>query len=539
MELRHYLDIIVRWLWLIILSTLVAATSTYLATRSQPLVYRTKTTLMIGRSIESAAPNAGEIYMGEQLALTYAQLARREPVLKGAVESLKLDMDWEALAGRVTVSLIPQTQLMEISVVDSNPYRAKALADAIAQQLIRLTPEGRSAQSEEQDFAGEQVADLKAKISQAKEEIEELTKERDAAISARRIQDLQGQISTLESKVSGWQNTYSQLLIFLEGGNVNVISVVEEATVPTMPISSSVMSNVMLAAAIGTALAIGGAFLIEYLDDSIKGQEEVEQKLGLPTLGSVARVTNHDAAPALIAKTDPRSRFAEAYRMLRANLRYSLPSSVQGRTFLVTSVGPNEGKTTIATNLAVVMAQGGQKVILVDSDLRHPMLHEVWSHPNEMGLTSLLVGDAESLDSALRPTEVEGLRVLPSGPLSLNAPELLSSPRMAELFEELSQQADVIIVDTAPLLAAADASILAGLVTGTILVVRIGYTRMGACVQAVDSIRKVGGNVLGVVVNGQRAQHGGYYYYYHYDSGDSGGKKKKGLLRRRRNGHER
>jgi len=110
---------------------------------------------------------------------------------------------------------------------------------------------------------------------------------------------------------------------------------------------------------------------------------------------------------------------------------------------------------------------------------------------------------------------------------------------MAELFEELSQQADVIIVDTAPLLAAADASILAGLVTGAILVVRIGYTRMGACVQAVDSIRKVGGNVLGVVVNGQRLQRGGYYYYYHYDSGDSGGKKKRGLLRRRRNGHER
>jgi len=526
MGLQQYLRVIVRWLWLIVLSTIVAAASTYFTTRAQPPVYRTKTTLMIGRTIESASPNAGEIYMGEQLALTYSQLVRREPVLRGAVESLNLNMDWQALAGRVAVNLVPQTQLMEISVVDSNPYRAKALADAIAQQLILLTPEGRSAQSQEREFASEQLADLKAKIAQAKAEIERLTKERDAAISARRIQDLQSQINALETKVSGWQSTYSQLLTFLQGGNVNVIRVVEEAAVPTVPLGPDVVGNVLLAAAIGMALAIGGAFLIEYLDNSIKDQAEVEQRLGLPTLGAIARVSNHDAPPEMVAVSDPRSRFSEGYRMLWANLRYSLPASARGRAFLITSVGPDEGKTTIATNLAAVMAQAGQRVILVDSDLRHPSLHEVWNCPNELGLTSLLVGDAPSLEVVLQPTKVQGLQLLPSGPLSPNASELLASPRMGELLEELSELADVTIMDTAPLLAAADASILAALVTGTLLVVKVGHTRMDACAQAVDIIRRVGGNILGIVLNGQALRRGGYYYYYYEDD------------ETRRNGHK-
>ena len=245
MELQQYAKVVLRWWWLIVLSVAVAAGSTYYTTRLQPSIYRTKTTLMIGRTLESANPDYGSIYMGEQLAQTYAQLVRREPVLRGAVESLGLDMSWTDLAASVSTTLVPNTQLLEISVIDTNPQRAKALADALAQQLILLTPQARNAQSEETAFAQEQMAELKAKIEQAKKDIDSLTQERDAAVSARRIQDLESQIRALESKVSDWQSTYSQLLVFVRGGDVNVITVVEEAAVPSGPLAptSETMSS--------------------------------------------------------------------------------------------------------------------------------------------------------------------------------------------------------------------------------------------------------------------------------------------------------
>jgi polysaccharide biosynthesis transport protein len=516
MELRQYLETAVRWWWLIILSTALAGASTYLATRNQPSFYRTKTTLMIGTAIESAQPDSGQIYMGEQLALTYAQLVKREPVLRGAVESLRLNMDWSVLAGQVSVNLVPQTQLMEISVVDTNPYRAKALADAIAQQLILLTPQARNAQSDEQQFAAQQLEDLKTKIAQSKAEIERLQKERDAAISARRIQDLDSQIATLQSKVSGWQSTYSTLLVYLKGGDVNVIRVVEEAALPTYPISASIMNNIVLAAAIGFALALGGAFLAEYLDDSVKSQAEVEQKLGLPTLGVVARIPTNGNKPAMITATHPRSPFSETYRILRTNVRYSVPATTHTRVILVTSTEPSEGKSTTVTNLAIAMAQGGDKTILVDADLRRPTLHSILNVPNEVGLSSLLVGEADSLDEALQATSVPGLQILTSGPLPPNSAELLGSPRMIELMAELARRADVILMDSPPVLAVTDAAILSTEAMGTILVVEVGRTRLGALAQGVDTIRKVGGSILGVVINRMDVRRRGYYYYNAY-----------------------
>ncbi|HEX7973449.1 MAG TPA: Wzz/FepE/Etk N-terminal domain-containing protein, partial [Anaerolineales bacterium] len=164
MELRQYFATIGKWFWLILLSVIIAAGASFFASKATTPLFRTKTTLMVGKITQKPDPNSADIYTGQQLAYTYTQLVRREPVLKGALQTLGLPLNWEGLANQVSASIVPQTQLIEISVVDSDPRRAKALADAIGQQLIEQSPAGTSNASNEQVvFIQDQLKDLKAK----------------------------------------------------------------------------------------------------------------------------------------------------------------------------------------------------------------------------------------------------------------------------------------------------------------------------------------------------------------------------------------
>src|SRR5690554_4463385 len=264
-ELRQYLEIVRKWLWLVVLAVGIAAGASLVASLMATPLYTTKTTLMVGRVTQNPDPSSMEINTGQQLAATYAQLSVREPVLKGAIDSLGLNINWESLRNRVRANVIPQTHLLEINVIDSDPYRAKLLADAIAQQLILQSPTMDESITQEQlAFTRQLMDELQRKIEDAQQESILLNQELDAANSARAIQDLQNQINVLETKMNNWQNTYSQLLASLQGGNVNALSVIEEASIPRRPFSPDVVMNVALAAVIGLLLAVGGIFLIEY-----------------------------------------------------------------------------------------------------------------------------------------------------------------------------------------------------------------------------------------------------------------------------------
>jgi len=171
-------------------------------------------------------------------------------------------------------------------------------------------------------------------------------------------------------------------------------------------------------------------------------------------------------------------------------------------------------------NLAVVMAQAGIKVVAVDSDLRRPVLHHLFNVPNRQGLTNALLQEAPVLDGCLLETDVENLRVMPSGPLPPNPSELLGSQRMKNLLQALKDRADVLLLDSPPTLAVTDAAVLANEVDGVVLVVDAGETRRGAGQRAVDQLAKVGANLLGVTLNKLSPRRGeDYYYYYHYSGG--------------------
>jgi len=214
----------------------------------------------------------------------------------------------------------------------------------------------------------------------------------------------------------------------------------------------------------------------------------------------------------LITVADPRSPVSEAYRALRTNLDFSsLDRPI--RTMLVTSAGPEEGKSTVLANLAVTTAQAGKKVILVDGDLRRPTLHHIFNLKNDVGLTTMVVDDAAMESPPLQDTGVEGLQLLPSGPLPPNPSELLGSRRMEEIIAVLLERADIVFFDAPPVVAVTDAAVLATKVDGVLLVIYAGRTRRDYARAARARLEKVNANLLGAVLNNVRFDVGLHRYY--------------------------
>jgi non-specific protein-tyrosine kinase len=207
-----------------------------------------------------------------------------------------------------------------------------------------------------------------------------------------------------------------------------------------------------------------------------------------------------DNTSTLITLTDPRSPVSEAYRTLRTNLEFfSLDEPV--RTLVVTSPGAKEGKSTVLANLAVTLAQGGKRVILADCDLRRPTQHSLFGLDNATGLTTMMLDESAKANPPLRETPVDGLRVLPAGPLPPNPAELLGSRRMKDVIAALLAQADVLLFDAPPVLAVTDALVLAVQTDGVLLVVRAGGTRREHVQQAKERLERVNARIVGAVLN--------------------------------------
>ncbi len=294
------------------------------------------------------------------------------------------------------------------------------------------------------------------------------------------------------------------------------VSIVESAVRPNSPVSPNMRLNVLLAVAVGFILAGGLALLLEYLDDTVKSTDDVKSVAGLPILGEVGRWRSHKGEIHLV-KRGERAAEWEAYSMLRTNVRFStLGKSV--RVVLVTSTNANEGKSTTAANLAVAIAETGKKVALVDADLRRPSLHRAFGLENRAGLTSALLKDASLDGNVLQPAPFYALSLMTSGPLPPNPAELLEWEGFDALLERLKRAVDLVILDSPPVLAVADARILAAKADATILVIDSGRTRAEAARKALQALANANADILGVVLNKVRKSSRSYGYYYDYSA---------------------
>lgn len=296
----------------------------------------------------------------------------------------------------------------------------------------------------------------------------------------------------------------------------NNIQVVDPAVLPDGPTKPRKRMNMVLAVVIGLVGGMGLAFFVEYLDNSIKSSEDVERILGFPLLGLVPeRRKGKDVLPIeTVVTQDPRSVHAEAYRTIRTGVMLSVADRPP-KTILVTSPGPEEGKSVTAANLATAMAQAGNSVVIVDADLRKPRIFEIFGMDNARGLGPALVGEI-MLDFAVRPTASPLLSVITSGPVPPNPAELLGGKRMQEVLEELGRRFDRIVIDSPPLVPVTDATVLAAFCDGVVLVVKEGVTTRELATEARRRLLDAKARVLGVVLNGVGSRQAGYPYYYAY-----------------------
>lgn len=510
-DLRDYVLPLRKWWWLIVAATLVATISSFLATRQQPPIYRTRVTVMVGSAIENPNPSGNEFWLTQQLATTYADIVKRDPVRNATMAALGLTWlpDYQA-------RVVPNTQLVEISVTDTSPQRAQAVADELARQLVLLSPTAPGREDQQrQAFVNQQLSDLEVKIQETQDEINRKQADLANMFSARQIADTQAQIAGLQNKLATLQANYAALLANTQRGALNSITVIEPAALPTTPVGPNKLATILLAAAIGFLLAAGAAYLLEYLDDTLKNPDDMQKTAGLTTLGAVPELTGVAAGNELVVLASGQSAAAEAYRILRTNLQFSgVDRPVH--TLMISSPAPREGKTLTASNLGIAFAQAGQRVILVDADLHRPRLHRIFGLRNNIGLTSALLAPEPAVDGLLQETTVPGLQVLTSGPLPPNPAELLASRRMREFTQKLTEAADIVIFDTPPITALADAAIIGSQVDGVLLVVSAGETRREMVRRALAALQRVQARVVGALINRMPVQGAGYYYYYYH-----------------------
>ncbi|MFW9804456.1 MAG: polysaccharide biosynthesis tyrosine autokinase [Candidatus Thorarchaeota archaeon] len=517
-ELRRYIGSVLRWWWLLILVTGVAVATGYGASQLQPRVYKSSATIMVGQSIQATELDSRDIQTSERLALTYANIARRQPVLQAVVDRLNLSDTWRGLKNRVKIIPVDGTQLLEVKVEASSPEEAQVTANEIAHQLILMSPTAleNQEQNENQLLVRQQLEDLQAKMEAGQARREALEAAMNSSLSAKQIQDLQDEINTLESLIASWGDNYTQLLIFVESKkSPNYLTVVEPAQANPNPVRPRVRLNMLLAGLLGFCLALGLVLLLEFLNNTLRSAEDLIQSLDLIVLGSVGRIEGKDYRDKVVAFHDLPSHVSEAYRVIRSNVQF-MSVDKPAKTIMVTSPSPGEGKSTTVANLGIVMAQAGLKTIIVDADLRRPVQHKIFQLPNLAGLTDLLCSPDLEIDGHLKETGVENLELMTCGVLPPNPSDLMVSQRMGQVLASLNEMADAVIFDSPPAVAFADAMVLANRVDGVVLVTQAGQTRREVARQAVLNLQQAGANLFGAVLNRVPQKEGNYHYYQYY-----------------------
>jgi capsular exopolysaccharide synthesis family protein len=459
----------------------------------------------------------------------------------------------EKLSGGLGTANSIEEQLLPLRVMEKKMKEQygeahpdlKSIRQTIAatEELLRKLPRAEIAppkprtEADEVAEYGESLKEELADVTVCSEALEELLNKEKAAAKALSLTD--SQEAALESEIKNSTLLLEQIIGRLReiklvtdpgGYYVNVLSEPR----PGKKVAPVAMQIFLLAGILGLMVGVGFAYLADLSDKSFRTPEEIRRRLGLPVIGHIpfmARASEKTMAtlPAANGKAidaslrvhhQSRSREAEAYRSLRTSLYFS---TRMGRHTVIQVTSPNmgDGKSTLAANLAVSIAQSGKRVVIVDADFRRPRQHSLFGLSSEIGMASVIAHDAE-LPDAVKNSGIEGLSVLPCGPRPANPAELLTSPRFDELLAQLREKYDFVIVDTPPLLAVTDPCVVAPRVDGVLLTIRVSRNGRPAAERAKDMLASLGAKVLGVVVNGigRDASSYGYGYAYGYGYGD-------------------
>jgi non-specific protein-tyrosine kinase len=519
-QVRRQLAIVLERLPLLIATVVAAAVAAYFFSGLQPKMYEATTKLIVGQSLSAVNPDYNQLLVSQRLSSTYAIVATTRPVLGRVIDRIDLDESPEELAERVSATSATDGALLTVSARDVDPDRAADLANALAEELIAASPGVQGQHSDLLDSVDEDLRAIQEDIRVTQVEIQELSE------LASRTPAQDSRLDTLRGRVISLRESYTTLLQFSSDSAANLITIMEPAIAPESEVAPRPLLNALLAAVVAFLVVSAAIFVIEYLDDAIKDQDQVEEAIGLPTLAAIERMSGGRDRPPIYRLATllyPRSAAAEAYRGLRTNVDFAAVDRPI-RSLLVTSAVPSEGKTVTAANLAVALAQSGRRILLVDADLRKPGVHEIFGTDNDHGLTDLLRPDGFKLDTYARSTEQKNLDLLTSGPHPPNPAELLGSQRMRSVLASLSERYDMIVIDSPPLDVFTDSAVMSSFLDASILVIEVRRGRRAQVRAAREALAKANAHLIGVVLNGiQPKATSDYGRYYGAQSDAPGG----------------
>ncbi len=491
---------------------------------------------------------AGMDLTADRLKNNSTQMQTAEAERKEAQAAYEAAMATRKSAG---VMAIPQVQ------ADRNVQRLREKIDNLKEQRVGLLetytsewPAVKKIDAQLKQLEGdlekapdEIIASLKSNLDKAQQKERAATsayfgergRARTQSVSEMGLGELNQRIETNKQLYQTYLQRLNELKVTSSDRSDNVTQV-EEARTPRAPIGPARARNIIIALMLSLGVGVGLAFLLDYLDDTLKSVQDVDRHLQLATLALIPaprearRFLGRNAPPppvpgentALALIQDVRSPVAEAYRHLRTSLLLS-SAGQPPKTVLVTSSQPSEGKTTTAVNIAMMLAQTGAEVLLLDCDLRRPRIHAHFGLPNTRGVTNYLSGEAKD-DEIVQLADTsnrmpENLKVITSGPIPPNAAELLGSNEMRNLIYVLSEKYAHIIIDSPPAISFTDASILSTMVDGVMLVVHGGRSSRAVVRRAKQQLQDVGAHLFGIVLNNVKLESNDYYYYNSYYSG--------------------
>lgn len=433
-------------IWVVLLAIVLIEALAVSSSLLEAPRYEASIKILVGQRSDVNPTIAPSVLDLQQLTLTMAQAVNTRPVAEAATRRLNLSMTPENLLANLDSEALEETQFIEVTYTDSDPQRAQRVVNAI----------------------GEAFSEQVSKVS----------------LSA----------------------------------NAVTATVWERATVPEVPISPDPVRRAFLGLLIGVILGVGLAFVLEILDDSWRSPEEAEQISGVLTLGVIpalglqrgkkggsaqmtrllGRSQSEDSSDWLVTISDPSGAASEAYRSLRTNLFYSIADDPPNKVILLAGPSSRMGKSTTCANLGVVLAQADRSTLIVDCDLRNPVLHKVFGLGNSYGLMNVLAGERKPEEVWQEP--VEGLRVLTAGPLPPHPAEVLTSQPLTRFLEQIRPKFDYVLLDAPPTQLVSDPTILAPQVDGVLLLLDAQSTRKGSVRQAIRGLEAVGANVLGTVM---------------------------------------
>ena len=492
-------------------------------------VYRATVTLLIDVENPKVLTTTGNVAMGATDYYAYKEyfqsqseiiqsrsIARRvfEEFNLGDAKEYKRSKDpLKDFQKTVSVEPVRDTRLLRLSVDNRDPKLATDLANRIAETYVVRNLFYLSKSEVINLFKNEHLK-LQAKLS----EYSKVYKEKHPQM-IRLKQEMEQMEDKMKMAGSGVDSldVSGTPGIDISSFSANNVSIQDRAEVPKIPLKPKKRLNILLSIIVGLFGGIGLAFFFEYMDDTIKGIEDIIHLADWPYLGSIPKINGKNDMPEvqkdLFAHTQPKDPITEAYRSIRTSILFSSTEEHHLRSLIVTSPGPQEGKTTTICNLAITMAHSKKKVLLVDADMRKPRLHEIFNKDNETGLSNFL-SEQTGFKELIQKTNIDNLFLVSGGPHPPNPSELLSSHKMAEFIDQAKGEFELILFDTPPIAVVTDASILARAVDGVILVLESEKTSRRALPRVDQLLKEARGRLIGVLFNKADISRSGYHYYY-------------------------